>query len=262
MQIAQWGNTKENVNEVYGSYSSTLVTLARILDISKQYARFSAGAAETDVMDELVKSAVLGENYYILAGSGAGSGSATQPTGVYTSLIASDPTFTTTFTGAASNTIIGSAAKAFSQMLSALMQRSREPSAIVTDALTYATIAAQGSDTAGFWLSPAGGPGEIQMTGSGFRRNNITGGLEFWGCPVYWDANYNTNTGTTKGAIAGEWDALKLFRGSEFRIETSDQAGERWDRNEIGLRGEEEIGVHAGTAVATGAFQLGVNIIP
>ena len=70
------------------------------------------------------------------------------------------------------------------------------------------------------------------------------------------------NTGTTKGAIAGDWSALKLFRGSEFRVETSDQAGERWDRNEIGFRAEEEIGLHAGTAVATGAFQLGVNIIP
>lgn len=62
MTFADWGTTKENLNEAYGTYTANLGTLARIYDIGKQYARFSAGAAEGDVMDELTKAAILGEN--------------------------------------------------------------------------------------------------------------------------------------------------------------------------------------------------------
>jgi hypothetical protein len=78
--------------------------------------------------------------------------------------------------------------------------------------------------------------------------------------PIYYDANLGTNA-TTKIAIGGEWDALKLYRGMEFRIDTSDVAGTRWDYNLIGFRGEEEIGFHAGSAVAVGAMQLVTSVI-
>ena len=76
-----------------------------------------------------------------------------------------------------------------------------------------------------------------------------------WGIPIYFDQNLGANA-TTKIAIGGEWDALKLYRGMEFRIDSSDVAGTRWDNNVVGFRGEEEIGIHAGSAVSVGAFQL------
>ncbi len=82
-----WGQTKENVNEAYGSYTANLGTIARIYDVGKQYLRFSAGSAEQDVMDELQKAMALGENFYIIAGAGTGSvGSGDPTTGVYTAL--------------------------------------------------------------------------------------------------------------------------------------------------------------------------------
>jgi HK97 family phage major capsid protein len=75
-----WGSTKENVSEAYGSYTATLGTLARIYDVGKQYLRFSAGAAEQDVIDELTKAMRLGENFYVLAGAGTGSVGSGDPT--------------------------------------------------------------------------------------------------------------------------------------------------------------------------------------
>ena len=83
-----------------------------------------------------------------------------------------------------------------------------------------------------------------------------------WGVPILWDPNFDTNTNTTKRAIAADWSQFKLYRGMEFRIDTSDQAGTRWDANLIGYRGECEIGFNASTGVAVGAAQLITALIP
>jgi HK97 family phage major capsid protein len=253
MTFQDWNTSKENVNETYGSYTANLGTLARVMDITKQYARFSAGSAEADVIDELTRAAILGENYYIMAGAGTGSvGSGDPTTGLYTALSAvGQVAYRNTFTPVAT-TLAGSAASGFTTMLSALASRSREATAIVVDATTFWTILGQGTDTAGFWVDPESGP-------TGFTRT-ASGGLAFWGVPLYYDANLGANT-TTKIAIGGQWDTLKLYRGMEFRIDTSDTAGTRFDYNLIGFRGEEEIGIHAGTAVGVGAFQLTTSII-
>lgn len=256
MTFQDWGATKENVNETYGSYSAVLGTLARVYDISKQYARFSAGAAETDVIDELTKAAILGENYYMVAGAGSGSVGVGDPTyGIYTALAAaaSFNGYTTAFSGASNSTLAGSAAAAFASAMGSLAVRSREAQAIVVDATTFWTLIAQGSDTAGFWVSPELGP-------TGFTKT-ASGGLAFWNVPLLYDSNLGVNA-TTKIAMLGEWDALKLYRGMEFRIDSSDVAGTRWDQNLIGFRGEEEIGFHAGTAVNIGAMQLVTGLIP
>jgi hypothetical protein len=37
---------------------------------------------------------------------------------------------------------------------------------------------------------------------SGGFTFNAQGGLELWGVPILWDPNFDTNTGTTKRAIA------------------------------------------------------------
>ena len=257
MTFQDWGTTKENVNETYGSYTANLGTIARVMDIAKQYARFSAGAAEADVMDELTKAAILAENYYMVAGAGTGGTGTGDPTvGVYTSLNAT-PAFLGykgAKTGAASNsTVAGSAASAFAELFGILAGRNREASAVLVDSTTYWTMIAQGSDAAGFWVSPGGGP-------TGFTRTE-SGGLAFWGVPIYYDTNLGTNA-ATKIAIAAEWSAFKLYRGMEFRIDSSDVAGDRWDKNLIGFRGEEEIGFNAETPVHVGAAQLMTAVIP
>lgn len=247
MTVQNWGATKENLDEAYGTYSATLVTLARIYDIGKQYARFSAGSAERDVMDELTRAAILGENYYMAVGpGGTGVPGTDTPTGILTALEAADPLFLTPFTPtSAPNTLAGSAAAALAKLFGALASRSRQASAVVTDAATFWSIAAQGTDTAGFFLAPTQGPDGITPYG----------GLSFWGVPVRYDANLSANSGIGPIAIAGDWKAAKLYRGMEFRIDTSDQAGDRWDKNLIGFRGEEEIGFNPSSAVAVGAFQ-------
>jgi HK97 family phage major capsid protein len=254
--VINWGALKTNVDEVYGSYTATLGTFAKIYDIGKQYLRFSAGAAEQDVLDELAKSFMRAERYAIIAGPGTGAATpgVNDPTlGVYTALAADDPTYTTTVSSAAS-TILGSAAKGFTQMMGTMASRSRVPTAIVCDPVSYFAIASQGTDAAGFFIDPAGGPYNLRI--------DSNGQLRAWGIPIYWDAAFDTNTGTTKRCIMGDWKTLKMYRGMEFRIDTSDIAGTRWDYNLVGFRGEEEIGVNAHTAVAVGAFQLGVAIIP
>jgi hypothetical protein len=82
------------------------------------------------------------------------------------------------------------------------------------------------------------------------------------GVPIFSDANLDANTGVSGTAIAGQWDMLKLYRGVEFRIDTSDQSGTRWDQNLVGYRGEQEFGINAGSAVAVGAFQYLTGLVP
>ncbi len=258
MTYANWGATKDNRNEDYGSYTANLVTFAAIYDYAKQYVRFSAGAAERDALDELAKAAALAENYEVIAGPGSGSvGSGDACLGVYTSLAAT-PTFLGykgAKTGSASNsTVAGSFAAAIAEIMGILAGRNRETQAVVVDHTTYFTALAQGSDSAGFWADPAGGPVK------GFGRNDV-GQLTFWGVPILYDTNLGTNA-TTKIMIAGEWDAAKLYRGMEFRIDTSDTAGDRWDKNLVGFRGEMELGFNAETPVHVGAFQLMTAVIP
>jgi len=256
MTFGDWGNTKENRNEAYGSYTATLGTLALIYDVSNQYLRFSAGAAEADVLDELGKAFRLACNYAVLAGPGTGTVGSGDPTcGVYTSLIASDPSFTTTFGSASTSTLAGNAAVGIAQGLSALAGRSRVASAVVMDYQTYFTLWESGSDQAGFFASGA--------AMSGARALSVQNGqLYVWGCPVFYDPQFNSYTGSSKHCIVGDWKALRVFMGSEFRIDSSNIAGTRWDQNLTGYRGEAEIAVHAGAAVATGAFQLVKAIVP
>ncbi|HXI79894.1 MAG TPA: phage major capsid protein [Verrucomicrobiae bacterium] len=252
-QFQDWGQTKENVNEAYGSYTANLGTIARVYDIGKQYLRFSQGSAEEDVLDELGKAFRLGENFYIIAGAGTGSvGSGDPTTGVYTALNAR-PGFKTAFGSASVTTVAGSFASACATAMQNMAGNNRAPTAIVVDHITYFTSIREGADAAGFWVNPAGGPTGFQVLPNGQ--------LHYWGVPVFWDSNLGTNA-TTKILIAAQWDAFKLYRGMEFRVDSSDQAGTRWDTNLVGYRGEEEIGFHAGTGVETGAAFLVTAVIP
>src|SRR5207247_4614737 len=111
-QCQAGGATKEDFNEAYGAHTANLGTIARIYDIGKQYLRFSAGSAEQDVLDELGKSMILGENYYMIAGAGTGSvGSCDPTTGVYTALNAR-PGLKAALASASTTTVAGSFASA------------------------------------------------------------------------------------------------------------------------------------------------------
>ncbi len=260
MTAQNWGATKESVDENYGSYTSTLGTFARIYDISKQYARFSAGAAEQDVMDELAKAARLAIEYSVLAGPGTGAATpgVNDPTlGLYTSLNGT-PTFLgykSAKTGAASaSTIIGAFASAVAEMAGLMAARGRFPTVVVVDSITFWAALTQGSDTASFWVSPTG-------NNNGFTID-ANGNLSYWGIAIRHTPNFNTYTGTTKAAIALDGAAFKLYRGQEFRIDSSDTAGNRWDQNLIGYRGEFELGFNAETGVHVGAAQLMTAVIP
>jgi hypothetical protein len=107
--------------------------------------------------------------------------------------------------------------------------------------VTFYTATRQGSDTAGFWVDPAGGPTGFNIGGNGQVR--------FWDVPIYADPNFDSYTSTTKALIAADWSQFRLYRGLEFRVDSSDVAGNRWDTNLVGFRGEEEIGFHAGSAL-------------
>ena len=169
--------------------------------------------------------------------------------GVYTSILGN--VYTTAHTASAS-TVAGSAAAGLATAFGALASRSRYPTAAVVDDTTYWTLFSQGSDNAGFWMS--------EMLGAGFQIGPDNT-LRWRGVPVYFDANLTANS-AAKIAIVGEWKALKFYRGMEFRIDSTDVAGDRWDKNLIGFRGEMEIAVNADTAVAVGAFQLVTGLIP
>jgi hypothetical protein len=102
---------------------------------------------------------------------------------------------------------------------------------------------AQGSDSAGFW-----GGNAFNLTPDGTVR--------VFGIPVVADANL-----TADQMLIGNFKAAKLYIGQEYRVDTSTEAGTRWDTNLIGFRGEEDIAFDARSAVAVGAFQLVSNLI-
>jgi hypothetical protein len=61
----------------------------------------------------------------------------------------------------------------------------------------------------------------------------------------------NLSVGT---ALAGPWADCDMYIGSEFRIDVSSEAGNRFDQNVTGFRAEEEFGFNATPYVATGKF--------
>ena len=248
--IAPWGDTKENSNLAYNGYTATMYTLARIYDISNQFLRASRGAAEADVLSELAAAFAAGESYYIREGSGT-----SEPFG-YTSALTNGPSaFRSTFSSPSDSTLAGSIAAAISVAAGALAGRGVIPSAAVLSATTYWQMLRQGSDSAGFWFAtqernPASVP---------------TGTLVSpFGIPVYADAAAD-QTGTaavTDNLVVADWKKFKVYFGESYRVDSSDEAGTRWDTNLTGFRGEEEMGFDARPAVYAGHAQMITDVVP
>jgi HK97 family phage major capsid protein len=248
--VIAFGSTKENVNLVYNGYTATMYTLARIYDIGNQFLRQSRGAAEADVLSELAAAFAQGESYYVREGSGS-----SEPYG-YTSALTSGPAaFRTSFTPSAT-TLAGSIARSIADAGGALAGRGVKADGAVLTASSYWTMLSQGTDTAGFFFNPSGGPSAISaMPGTLVSP---------FGIPVYPDAaaDLQATAAVLDNLVVGQWKKFKVYFGESYRVDTSDVAGTRWDTNLTGFRGEEEMGFDARPAVYAGYFQAITDILP
>ena len=241
--IAIPGELKQNLDLTYTSYTATLYTIARIYDLSTRFLRTSAGAAQEDVLSELATSIGLAEKYYMLAGSGTA-----EPYGLLTALTASGA-YNTAHTGAA--TLAGSVVRALGACLGALAGRSVTSgiSAVMSTA-SWGAMLVQGTDASGFFLSGISGAESLPGVAIGQL-------VSPFGVPIYADPGIPDDR-----LIVGDFSALKLYIGQDFRVDTSDSAGERWDRNLLGVRGEEDFAFDARAAVAVGNFQQVTDLTP
>lgn len=251
--VATFGSTKENVDLAYNGYTVTMYTLARIHDVSNQFLRQSRGAAEQDVLQELASAFASGEAHYIREGTGS-----SEPFG-YTSALTNGPaTFRTTFTAAA--TLAGSVAAGIATAAGDLAARGVRPTAAVLSASTFWLMLRQGADAAGFYWAPAGGPTQI----NGVDINPGSSLLSPFGIPVFADSQAD-QTGTAAvidNLVVADWSKFKVFFGQNYRVDSSSEAGTRWDANLTGFRGEEEMGFDARPTVYAGHAQLITDIVP
>jgi HK97 family phage major capsid protein len=236
--IIAWGDTKTNVNLTVNSYTATLYTLAVIADVSNQLLRHSEGAAEQLVRSSLSRRISMAEQYYIINGAGT-----TEPKGIITSIGGSGQ-FVTAHTASAT-TLAGSVSTAIAKAAGAVSGRNRNPDGVLLNPTGYWQMVAEGTDTAGFFFSPMNGP-------TGIRPGTL---ISPFGIPVYQSSQMPVDD-----LLVGDFSSAQLFVGDEFRVDTSTEAGDRWDKNLTGFRAEEEIGFNADPYVVQGQFQLVLDI--
>jgi HK97 family phage major capsid protein len=239
--VAAWGTLKSNTDLNFNQYTATMYTLAKIHDISNQLLRYSAGAAEADVTDRLGKSMALGEAYYVLQGSGTN-----EPTGILTALNTvggfdtNKAAATTTIATSIAGTVIGG--------LKAMAVRAVRPTGIVLDPVSYWSAFTEATATFAVLGSLAGqavSPMSIDATGT----------PRLYGLPFFADANMPSNTG-----LLADFSSMKIYTGLGYRIDTSSEAGTRWDYNITGWRAEEELGFCATPYILAGKAQRLTNL--
>ena len=136
-------------------------------------------------MDEITRGTVLGENYYIAVGAGTGGVGTGDPTAsVYTQLLAATQTFPPR-PALRSRPRCSGRSQSSSPAALGILQRAAGSIRRRSWTDDVWTSIGQGLDTAGFWVSRTGGP-------TGFTRT-ASGGLGFWGVPVFYDANLGAN---------------------------------------------------------------------
>lgn len=238
--VVGWGDTKPNVDLTTANYTATLYTLAVIYDVANQFLRHSGGAAERLIRSRTARSIALGEAHYILNGSGTN-----EPKGILTS-VGTSGDFVTSFTASAT-TLAGSVATAIATAAGVVEGRNREATAAVVHPEVYWLMARQGTDNAGFFFAPAGGP-------EGIRPGTL---MSPFGIPVYKDANMPSDD-----LLVGDFRSMNLFIGDDYRVDVSNEAGDRWDKNLTGFRAEEELAFNADAFVASGFVQRILDVVP
>lgn len=232
------GATKENKDFIVNNYTATFYTIARIFDIGNQLLRRSRGAAEKLVRTKLAYAFAAGEDYYALQGSGS-----SEPYGLLTA-IGTSGTYVSTFSSPADNTVAGSVLSAIATAAGALENRGATADGVVLNAADWWQMARQGKDEAGFFLQPA--------AGGDFTR----GEMVLWGLTARKSVRMPTDN-----LVVGQYKAANFYRGEAFRVDTSSEAGDRWDKNLTGFRGEEEIAFDPRPAVYAGYFQRITNAV-
>jgi HK97 family phage major capsid protein len=229
-----YGSNKDTRDFTLGSATANLFPLARIIDVGNQLLRYSEGAAERLVRNKLATAFWKGEAYYILSGTGANN----QPNGILTSLAAASSTYSTALSSETRAAAIG-------RGLGALESRACDATAVVMTPTDWWELAVEtlGSSGSGGWaLAPGDGP----------QVNASQRSFPLWGVPVFRDNSGFLTTGT---ALIAAWNDIDLFFGQDYRIDVSDEAGTRFDRNVTGFRAEEEIAFNADPYVLTGKVQ-------
>lgn len=248
--VAGFGSTKENRDLAYNGYTATMYTLAAIYDIGNQFLRQSRGAAEADVLSELAAAFASGESYYVREGSGS-----SEPFG-YTSALTNGPsTFRSTFSSPSDSTVAGSIAAAISTAGGALAGRGVTPDGAVLSAAAYWQMLRQGSDAAGFWFAT------VANSPTSIRPGTL---ISPFGIPVHPDAGVDSigTAAVADNLVVAQWKKFKVYFGQTYRVDSSDEAGTRWDTNLTGFRGEEEMGFDARPAVYAGYAQMITDILP
>lgn len=240
------GSTKTNVDVSMSQYTATFYTLAQIHDAANQWLRQTGGQGERLIRQRLGQAIGLGESYYVLSGSGS-----SEPKGLLTSLGTSG-TFVTSHT-ASNSTIAGNAATAIAKASGAIANRSRIADGVVMNAGDFWTFMAQGADAAGFYVAPTGGAASVNAVGA---FSNGSPAMRIWGLPVYADANMPADS-----LVVGAWREAELYVGADYRVDTSSEAGDRWDKNLTGFRAEEDIAFNADPYVAAGMFQRIIDAV-
>jgi hypothetical protein len=230
------GNTKENSNLTVNAYSATLYTLARIFDVDNRLLRQSEGAVESLVRSKLARAFALGEDYYALNGSGSN-----EPYGLLTAIPAGP--YSTAFSTPSNSTVAGSTIAAVLQGAGVVANRGGTVDGVVLNTADFYVAWAQGSNEAGFFIDPfrsIPGVGDDSTGPGGFR----------------WRHSPNMTADTL---VVGEFRSAWFIRGEGYRVDVSSEAGTRWDLNQTGFRGEEEIAFDARPAVYAGRFQRMTN---
>lgn len=241
--VAPFGSTKENVDITYLRYTATLYTIGRIHDVGNQLLRFSAGAAEADVVSRLGRAFALGEAYYILSGAGS-----TEPLGLLTAIGT-----TGTYVSTDNNTATTPADSVFgfiSKSIGTLEGRARHPNAVVTnpaDFWTYLTLEAGSTRPYATSL--------LQGLGSNGQIDSQQNPLILFGLPIYRDPNMPVGS-----LLIGEFQNVNVYTGLGYRIDSSSEAGTRWDTNETGFRGEEELAFTGAPWTNAGMFQRVISV--
>lgn len=224
------GTTKPKVD-----YGTDLVeirqyTIPLIVDITNQLLRHSRGTAEQFLLRKLRDAIRLAEYYYALQGTGTG-----MPLGVIPAMVAANTAFPTEGfvitrgTGPAPSGLAVSALEnipdAIARALNVQDNRHYVPTAVMCNNNNFWDLQ-QIKDTQGrYILNP-----------------NIVGPVahSVWGIPFIKNTLVPNNQ-----MVIGKWDELYIYLGHDLLMDSSSEAGDRWDRNLTGFRVEEEMGMNA-----------------
>jgi HK97 family phage major capsid protein len=224
-----YGSNKDVRDHSFGEATATLYQIATIVDVGNQLLRASEGAAEANVRRRLGKYMGLAEGNFVINGTGTN-----QPLGILQAILAYGDIAAHKYTLNSETRVA-----ALGQGLGKLEARGERATGIVMHPTDYWEMAIE-------TLGPSGSGGWAFDAATGPTSTPV---VTAWGVPVYRDVNLPVGT-----ALAGAWADCDIYIGSEFRIDVSSEAGNRFDQNVTGFRAEEEFGFNATPYVATGKF--------